>query len=119
MSHQHLSIDERQKIYELREKQGLSMSAIRLKPRCANAKIVQRHKSTISRELKRNKDKLGNYHPEKAEEIKKKRRKESKKAFNGIQEKTIKLIKERLKEYHSPEQIAGRFKEGRGRKCES
>lgn len=82
MYHQHLSINEREKIYELREKQKLSISAI--------AKILQRYKSTISRELKRNTDELGNYHPDKAEEKMKKRRKESKEAFNEIKEKTIK-----------------------------
>ncbi|MEM9538888.1 MAG: IS30 family transposase [Cyanobacteria bacterium P01_E01_bin.42] len=102
MSHQHLSTEERQKIYELREKQKFSISEI--------AKILQRHKSTISRELKRNKDKSENYNPEKAEEMMKKRRKESKEAFTGIGEKTIKQIKEGLKKYHSPEQIAGRLK---------
>ena len=38
------------------------------------------------------------------------RRKQSKIAFNNISEVCIGEIKQRLKQYHSPEQIAGRLK---------
>jgi transposase, IS30 family len=66
MSYKHLSILERTELYRLRVTDKLSMSAI--------AKIMNRAKSTISRELKRNTDESYKvYLPDTAEEKKKAR----------------------------------------------
>lgn len=66
--------------------------------------------STISRELGRNRSEEGYYLPDRAQQRMQKRRQQSKTAFSQVSENCIFAIKERLKQYHSPEQIAGRLK---------
>ena len=66
--------------------------------------------STISRELGRNRGEEGYYLPDRAQQRMQKRRQQSKTAFSQVSENCIFAIKERLKQYHSPEQIAGRLK---------
>jgi IS30 family transposase len=104
MRYKHLSILERTELYRLRVTDKLSMSAI--------AKIMNRSKSTISRELKRNTDESYKvYLPDTAEEKKKARREKSKRQFQKIDSTTIKEIKQRLEQHHSPEQLSGRMKQ--------
>jgi transposase, IS30 family len=104
MSYKHFSILERTELYALRVTAQLSMSAIAAK--------MNRSKSTISRELKRNTDERYKiYLPDTAQEKMKERREKSKGRFKKIESTTIEEIKERLKQHHSPEQIAGRMKQ--------
>jgi IS30 family transposase len=70
------------------------------------AECVGVHKSTISRELRRNKGQRG-YRPKQAHEFARSRRKKVKKR---ITESVWKLVEERLEEEWSPEQISGRLK---------
>jgi IS30 family transposase len=103
MSYNHLSVAERNQLYTLRMIEKLSMSLI--------AKKMNRSKSTISRELKRNTDEMTkNYFPDTAKEKMKTRRKQAKGKFKNTSLETIEEIKARLEKYHSPEQIAGRMK---------
>jgi transposase, IS30 family len=104
MSYLHFSISERSQLYKLRVTDNLSMSVI--------ASIMKRSKSTISRELKRNTDRNHRvYLPDTAEEMKKNRRAKSKERFKGVKTATVEELKQRLKQYHSPEQISGRMKQ--------
>jgi transposase, IS30 family len=109
MSYVHFSTSERSQLYKLRITDNLSMSAI--------ATIMNRSKSTISRELKRNTDeKYQVYSPDTAEMKMTVRRAKSKGRFKRISDPTIAEIKQRLEQYHSPEQLAGRMKfEGLGK----
>ena len=93
MKYHQITQEERYQIYALK-KEGLSQTAI--------AKNLARNKSTISRELKRNKG-LRGYRPNQAEEIAKKRE-ESKSKSKRLNEKIIGYIKEKIKLYWSPEQ---------------
>ena len=68
------------------------------------------HQSTISRELKRNQSSLGCYLPDTAQAESETRRKNAKQPFKNVSESALELVKEGLKDYHSPEQIAGRLK---------
>jgi len=78
----------------------------------AIAAKMNRSKSTISRELKRNIDKQHQvYLPDTAEEMKKTRRAKSKERYKGFDTATIEEVKQRLEQYHSPEQLAGRMKQ--------
>jgi IS30 family transposase len=49
-------------------------------------------------------------YPDSAQQKMQERRKQSKSAFGGVSEHCIAEIKQQLKQYHSPEQIAGRLK---------
>jgi len=104
MSYTHLTTAERIQLYTLRFKDKQSMTAI--------GAIMKRATSTISRELRRNTDKktYGDYLPDTAQEKMRIRRASSKGRFNGISAITIEEIKQRLKQYHSPAQLAGRMK---------
>jgi transposase, IS30 family len=102
MSYTHLSASERFKLYELREKKHQSLRMI--------AKTLNRSKSTISRELKRNNAKAGLYLPDRAHLKMRSRCQRSKHKFMGITPETLSEIKARLQQYHSPEQIAGQMK---------
>ena len=66
------------------------------------------HRSTISRELRRNRGKRG-YRPKQAHQFALQRRK---KARKRITTDIWALVEEKLRQDWSPEQIAGRFKEG-------
>ncbi len=102
MSYSHLSIDQRNHLYQLKQEQNLSQREL--------AKLVGCSQSTICRELQRNRTEQGWYSPDKAQVLADNRRKESKKKFNNINDWILHEVKTRLKKYHSPEQIAGRLK---------
>jgi IS30 family transposase len=68
------------------------------------------HQSTISRELRRNQSSLGCYLPDTAQAESETRRKNAKQPFKNVSESALELVKDGLKDYHSPEQIAGRLK---------
>jgi transposase, IS30 family len=90
MSYLHFSITERSQLYKLRVTDNLSMSVI--------ASIMNRSKSRISPELKRNKDRNHRvYLPDTAEEMKKNRRAKSKERFKGVKAATVEEVKQRLK----------------------
>lgn len=101
MSYQQLSLNERQQIYVLIYEDCLPIRAI--------ARLLKRAASTISRELYRNT--LNNHYlPDTAQQIKVARRKASKQPFLKVSFEMLESIKIALREYHSPEQIAGRLK---------
>lgn len=102
MSYTQLSAFERQQIYELRNTTDLSIRAIALQ--------LGRNQSTVSRELARNQNDAGIYLPDSAQQQMQKRRQQAKTAFSSVTELCIAEVKQRLKQYHSPEQIAGRLK---------
>jgi IS30 family transposase len=121
MSYCHLTSSERFTLYELRFVLKESLTSI--------ATTMGRTKSTLSRELRRNrisgvKHFVGNmqerqetlYLPDTAEMMAAKRREEAKSPFGSVSQTGIAEIKERLALYHSPEQIARRLKrEGKER----
>lgn len=102
MSYSQLTASERHRFYELRTTTDLSMRAIAVE--------LGRNQSTLSREWARNQSREKDYLPELAQQKMQERRSQSKSAFSSISEICIAEIKERLKQYPSPEQIAGRLK---------
>ena len=102
MSYTQLSAFERNQVYELRTTTALSMRAI--------ARQLGRDQSTVSRELARNRSEGGHYLPDSAQQKMQVRRQQSKTAFSCVSEICLFEIRARLKQYHSPEQIAGRLK---------
>jgi len=101
MSYSQLTASERNRFYELRHTTDLSLRAIALE--------LGRNQSTLSRELARNQSEGEIYWPERAQEKMAERRSQSKTALSSISEVCIAEIKQRLKQYHSREQIAGRL----------
>ena len=102
MSYNQFSASERLYLYQLRTTTDLSLRAI--------AKQMGRNQSTLSRELQRNQVSSDIYLPDTAQPKTLSRRQQSKTAFSGISEACLHQIKQRLEQYHSPEQIAGRLK---------
>ena len=102
MSYSQLSASERHQLYELRTTTTLSLRAIALK--------LGRSQSTLSRELTRNQNDNNIYLPDSAHQKMQERRQQAKTAFSGVTEQCIAAIKQRLRQYHSPEQIAGRLR---------
>lgn len=102
MSYTQLSASERNRLYELRTTTDLSLRAI--------AAELGRNQSTVSRELARNQSSATIYLPDSAQAKMQARRQASKSAFSNISEASIAEIKQRLSEYHSPEQIVGRLR---------
>jgi IS30 family transposase len=102
MSHQHLNIEQRNLLYQLSQEGNLSQRQM--------AVLLGCHQSTISRELRRNQSSLGCYLPETAQAKSETRRKNSKHPFKNVSESALELVKKGLKDYYSPEQIAGRLK---------
>ena len=109
MSYTQLSTIERSELYKLRVIDKLSITDI--------GRRLNRDKSTISRELSRNTDErqIG-YLPDTAVALMKARRQQAKVKFQSISAETIKEVKQRLEQHHSPEQLAGRMeREGLGK----
>jgi len=104
MSYTHFTASERSQLYKLRVTDKLSQPAI--------AAMMKRSKSTISRELSRNSSEVHKvYLPDTAEEMARRRRAKSQGRFKRVSATTIEEVKQRLEQYHSPEQISGRMKQ--------
>jgi transposase, IS30 family len=102
MSYTQLSTTERFHLYQYRTTDKLSMDEI--------ATQMKRSKSTISRELKRNSIDGKLYLPDTAQTKMQERRAQSKQKFMSLSESTLEEVKQRLEQYHSPEQLSGRMK---------
>lgn len=102
MSYSHFSSCERFTLYRLRTTENLSMGII--------AQRMKRSKSSISRELRRNRINETLYLPDTAQTKMETRRQASKQLFMSVSDSTLNEIKQRLELYHSPEQISGRLK---------
>jgi transposase, IS30 family len=103
MSYTQLDTSERFELYQNRTIDELTMDEV--------ASKLNRSKSTISRELKRNSIQGRVYLPDTAQIKMQTRRQKSKQKFMSIRETSIDQIKQRLSLYHSPEQIAGRLQD--------
>jgi IS30 family transposase len=101
MGYIHLNIDERESILKMRS-EGTNLWQI--------AEYLGRDKGTISRELSRNISSTGEYKPHLAQRYYSKRRIESKQPYRLEQNGRLRRhVRKKLKQYHSPEQIAGRL----------
>ncbi len=96
----HLQYDERCQIQALHQ-QGFSVTAI--------AAQLQRHKSTVCRELQRNAGPSG-YHHEQAQQLARERRHRAVTGPRKLQPAIWNLISHRLQRHWSPEQVAGYLK---------
>jgi transposase, IS30 family len=102
MSYRHLSTTERFTLYDYRATEKLTIEEIAIQ--------MNRSKSTISRELRRNSIDGKLYLPDTAHSKMQTRRAQSKQPFMSISESTLEQVKHRLEQYHSPEQLSGRMK---------
>ena len=100
MSYRQLTLEKRYHISAL-QKSGLNQNEI--------AEELSVHPSTISRELRRNRDKTRGYAPELAQ-IRSSKKHKDKKKRNSITTRMEKYIRGKLKLDWSPEQISGRMK---------
>jgi len=100
MSYHHLTMDERNVIYRM-QFQGYSQAEI--------ARCLGRHRSTISRECKRNGNVEGRYDPGNAQTLAHSRRRAHLRSPKTGDRGLMAYVAERLKAYWSPEQIAGRL----------
>lgn len=98
-----LTSEERYALSALR-KQGFSQSQI--------ARALGRHRSTISREIKRNSREDGGYRPYSAQDYTNGRRSRSRRNWQ-FTEREWQLVRDCLQEWWSPEQIAGRLRRER------
>jgi len=98
----HITNDQRNEIYALK-RAGHKQKDI--------ARLLHKHPSTISRELKRNKSESGRYLARGAKLKTRERRIKANARFKKIEhyEPLKKYVVRRLKKYDSPEQIAGRW----------
>ena len=95
----HLSMDERKRISELREADYSPEEM---------AEVLGRHRTTISRELKRNR--LGCLYCPKIAQQKAQERRRQRPLVRKMDRPEIRdQVLASLKEYHSPDQIAGRM----------
>jgi len=99
MKYHRLTQEERYQIYALL-KEGLTLTAI--------ANNISKHKSTISREIQRNKGQKG-YRPKQAQELSITRELSKRKSIR-LSQIHINYIKEKIQLYWSPEQISGRMR---------
>lgn len=102
MSYSHLSPTERFALYQHRTIDALTMEEVAIK--------MKRSKSTISRELNRNRVNETLYLPDTAQLKMESRRKPSNERFVSFNESAIEAMKQRLELYHSPQQVCGRMK---------
>ena len=97
----HLKLEERETLFAMKQK-NMNQRAI--------AQVIGRHKSTISRELKRNRyNDLINYLPDKAHEMAKQKKHaliQKMEQFKDVK----KYVIERLQHQWSPDVIAGRLR---------
>ena len=100
MRYHQLTSEERYALSVLR-KQGLN--------NCQIARELGRHRSTIGREIERNARKDGGYRPNKADEYARARRWRSRRNWH-FTDQDFALVREKLLELWSPEQIAGRLR---------
>ena len=101
MGYRHLTIDERESILKMRSEQK-NMTQI--------AESIGRDKGTISRELSRNRCSTGQYKPHLAQRYYTKRRDASKQPYRIEQNGRLRqYVRNKLKLYWSPEQIAARL----------
>ncbi len=101
MGYRHLTIDERESILKMRSEQK-DMTHI--------AELIGRDKGTISRELSRNLSSTGEYKPHLAQRYYTKRRDASKQPYRIEQNGRLQqYVRNKLKWYWSPEQIAARL----------
>lgn len=102
MSYSQLNPEERLELYRLKQTTNLSIRGI--------AKKMGRSHTTISRELKRNQHpELKNYLPDTAQSQAVERRQQAKLPFSKFTLNVIEEVQSGLRDYHSPEQIAGRL----------
>lgn len=97
----HLTIDERCCIAQWTT-QGWSKAKI--------AQTLGRHRGTVYRELERNQDRLGGYHPQIAHQLASKRRTQANKRYRLDSSKLKSVVCSWLGQGWSPEQVAGRLK---------
>jgi IS30 family transposase len=104
MSYKHITSKQRVELSVLR-RAGIAQKDIAL--------ILGLNPSSISRELKRNRSKNNQYHAKKADQVTKRRRIEANQRFRKIENNPWlqDYIKQKLRLYWSPEQIAGRLKQ--------
>ena len=101
MGYVHLSIDERENILKMKS-EGKNLPDI--------ADYLGRSRGTISRELSRNTSSTGEYKPHLAQRYYRKRRSESKQPYRLEQNGRLRQrVRNKIKKYHSPEQISGRL----------
>ena len=100
-SYTHFTLEERESLSKLLD-QGIGNNKI--------AKILGRNKSSVSREINRNKNKNGTYQQTSATISYIKRRKKCRKKFRLESEDLRQFVIEKLKAYWSPEQIVARWK---------
>lgn len=103
MRYHQLTSEERYALSAFR-KQGYNQSQI--------AKALGRHRSTICRELRRNSRKDGGYRPSTADDFARGRRSRSRRNWQ-FTDRDWALVREKLQELWSPEQISGRLKQKR------
>lgn len=94
----HLTFEERRILYRLKKK-GKSKTEI--------AELMGRHRSTIGRELSRNTGQRG-YRPKQAQRLTDERRLASRRPHKMARPEVHQYVQDRLKQYWSPDQIAGR-----------
>ena len=100
-SYKHFSTDERECLLVMLTKKWTQSEM---------ARELQRSESSISRELRRNRDEKGKYSPAKAADAYKQRRKKCGRPKKLNDPKLKKKVEERLEMKWSPEQIDGRFR---------
>lgn len=102
MSYKHFTINDREKL-AIYKAEGKSNTQIAL--------LLNKHKSSIGKELKRNSTEVRkDYYGIIAHEKSLERRKKAKKSFNKINQEMLFEIKQRLEINQSPDQIVGRMK---------
>lgn len=100
-SYQHFTLEERESLSE-NLKAGKTQSEI--------ARILNKSRSSISRELKRNKNKNGSYHPWRATVLYICRRKQSHRQFRLADKTAQDFVRNGLEQFWSPEIICERWK---------
>ena len=100
-SYKHFSTDERECLLVMLTKKWTQSEM---------ARKLRRSESSISRELRRNRDEKGKYSPAKAADAYKQRRKKCGRPKKLNDPKLKKIVEERLEMNWSPEQIDGRFR---------